>query len=115
MAGVYNLTIEQGATLDLALTWKDAAGTPINLTGYTARLQVRPSIDSATTLLTMTTENGRISLGGAAGTIRLLLDAATTASLTWTSGVYDLELQSAGGTVTRLLAGTVTVSPEVTR
>jgi len=114
-AGTYNLTIEQGSTLNLAMTWNDSSGAAINLTGYTARMQVRPAVESNVTLLSLTTENGRIALGGAAGTITLTVSATDTAALAATTGVYDLELVSSGGTVTRLLQGTVTISKEVTR
>jgi hypothetical protein len=67
-------------------------------------------------VLTLTTENAGITLGGAAGTITLSATATVTAALTAPfSGVYDLELVSGGGVVTRLLEGVATVSPEVTR
>lgn len=112
----YNLEINQGATLALVATWKDSAGTAVNLTGYTARLNVRETYASASAILTLTTENGGITLGGSAGTITLSASATTTAALTAPfSGVYDLELVSGGGVVTRLLEGVATVSPEVTR
>ena len=70
-AGIYTLTIDQGATLSLVLTWKDSSGNLVNLTGYTARATLRPTYSSSTTIISLTTENGRISLGGAAGTITL--------------------------------------------
>lgn len=112
----YDLEIKQGATLSLVATWKDAAGTAINLTGYTARLAVRDTYSSGTAILSLTTENGGISLGGSAGTITLAASATTTAALSAPfSGVYDLEVVSGGGVVTRLLEGAATVSPEVTR
>jgi len=111
----YDLEIKQGATLSLTATWKDSAGTAVNLTGYTARLQVRATYDSSSTILSLTSAAG-ITLGGAAGTIAITASAATTAALTAPfSGVYDLELVSGGGEVTRLLEGTATVSPEVSR
>jgi len=111
----YDLEIKQGATLSLTATWKDSSGTAVNLTGYTARLQVRATYDSSSTILSLTSASG-ITLGGAAGTIAITASATTTAALTapW-SGVYDLELVSGGGEVTRLLEGTATVSPEVSR
>ena len=106
----------QGATLSLVATWRDSAGTAINLTGYTARMNVRETYSSSSAILTLTTENAGITLGGAAGTITLTATATATAALTEPfSGVYDLELVSAGGVVTRLLQGAATVSPEVTR
>jgi len=99
----------------LTATWKDSAGTAVNLTGYTARLQVRATYDSSSTILSLTSAAG-ITLGGAAGTIAITASATTTAALTAPfSGVYDLELVSGGGEVTRLLEGTATVSPEVSR
>jgi hypothetical protein len=114
------LKIYQGATFFESWAWSTApdessAYTPVDLTGCTARMQVRAKIDATTPLLTLTTENGGISLGGTAGTIELLIDADDTAALTWTSGVYDLEIVYPGGQVTRLAYGSVTVSPEVTR
>jgi hypothetical protein len=109
-----NLTFPQGATWNLALTWNDDSGDPINLTGYTARMQVRASYDSATSVLALTNGSG-LTLGGAAGTITLAVSATQSASVAAANYVYDLELQSGGGEVVRLVEGTLTVTPEVTR
>jgi hypothetical protein len=114
--GSHNFVIHQGATFSLEVTYQDANGDPINLTGYTARMHVRLKREDTDTLLVLTTENGRIALGGAAGTVTLTVTAADTAALDWTGpAVYDLELISGGGVVTRLLMGRVTLSKEVTR
>jgi hypothetical protein len=112
----YKLEIQQGATLSLTATWADSTGAAVNLTGYTARMQVRASYDATSTVLALTSAAGDIVLGGAAGTIAITASATVTAALTapW-NGVYDLELVSGGGVVTRLLEGPATVSPEVTR
>jgi hypothetical protein len=112
--GSHDLTIYQGATFQRILTWKNSDGQAVNLTGYTARMMARASIDSATALITLTTENGGIALGGAAGTINLSISAANTATLSQ-NGVYDLELINASGVVTRLLEGNLFISREVTR
>lgn len=88
---------------------------PINLTGYTARMQIRSSVESETVLVNLTTENGGITLGGTGGTVQLLITAVATAAITWTSGVYDLELVSGSGIVTRLVSGRINVTQEVTR
>ena len=114
--GRYDMTIWQGATFQRVFTWR--VGTPaanVNLTGYTARMQLRISSDAATPALEATTENGRITLGGAAGTVTLDLPATVTAALPANQYAYDLELVSGSGQVTRLLEGFATVDAEVTR
>jgi hypothetical protein len=113
MAGEYNFTIEQGATFNLLMTWR-IDNVPVNLTGYTARLQARIDVDETDTILSLTTGAG-ITLGGAAGTISLDQTATQTALLPKGEYVYDLELQSSGGVVTRLLQGELNISAEVTR
>lgn len=114
-AAVYDLYIEQGATFVQPLVWKDSNGDPVDLTSYAARMQFRSSISSSTVLFSATTANGRIALGGALGTITITIDADDTAAFGFVSAVYDLELESASGFVTRLLEGGVEVSKEVTR
>lgn len=112
----FNLKIDQGATFVQPLTWKTGTpALPVNLTGCTARMQVRAKIDAPVALMTLTTENGGIALGGAAGTVTLTITSAATTLLAWRAAVYDLEIIFADLTVRRLLAGAVTVSPEVTR
>lgn len=113
-AGIYDIVIEKGATWNPVFTWKDSAGTAVNLTGYSARLQIREKVTSSSALVSLTSASG-ITLGGTAGTISPLISASDTAALSFTTGVYDLELVSGGGIVYRLLQGKVTVSPEVTR
>jgi hypothetical protein len=114
-AGKHNLVIEQGATFGRRFTWSDSKGKPVNLTGYSARLHIREKVDSPNPVAVATTENGKIQLGGAAGTIMLMFTADETAAMSFKKGVYDLELENADGNVVRLLEGSVTLSPEVTR
>lgn len=114
-AATYNITVEQGATFTLDLVYKDNVGTPIDLTGYTARMQIRRSYSATSPLATFTTENGRIVLGTTDGTVSVTGEAALTASIGVRNAVYDLELISPTGVVTRLIRGSVSVSPEVTK
>lgn len=109
------LQIYQGATFRHRLRWRTSGGTPIDLTGCTARMQVRSEVESADVLLELTTENGGITLGGTAGTIDLLVTDEDTTAITWEGGVWDLEIVHPDGTVTRLAEGSISVSPEVTR
>jgi hypothetical protein len=115
LGNTYNMTIDQGATFELRVTWKDPDGVPINLSGYTARMQIRDTYSSATPLVSITSGSG-ITLGGTAGTVDLLIPAETTSALNAPlSGVYDLEIVNGGTVVTRLIQGTVTITAEVTR
>jgi len=113
ISGVHNFTIDQGATFSRTITVKNYDESLYNLTGHTARMQIRRQIEDTTVMLELTTENGRITLGGAAGTIELLITAADTSTLT-TSGVYDLELVE-GAVVKRLIRGNINLNLEVTR
>jgi hypothetical protein len=108
----YNQVCEQATTYRFAFTVKTDA-TPWNLTGYTATMTVRPFVGSTATTLLCTTANGRITLGGAAGTVVVNVNAATTAAITPNRYDYDLVLNS-GGTITRLLEGQFIVTAAVT-
>ena len=109
----YNIICPQGATYDVQFTYK-INKFPVDVTGYSARMQVRQTHTSSDTLVSLTNGSG-ITLGGTAGTIDILISAATTAGFTPNAYVYDLELVSANGTVTRMVEGLFTVTPEVTR
>jgi hypothetical protein len=125
-AAKWPLVIEQGATFQLGLTLSTGGlvadgGTVIDLTGYQARMQVRKRIASVDTLLFLSTEvaddpDQHIVITDAVnGELVITIPADETAAFTWFSGSYDLEIESAGGFVRRLLYGSVKVTKEVTR
>jgi hypothetical protein len=108
----YNITAYQGATYDLSLTYS-IGGTAVNLTGYTAAMQVRENPNSSTTILSLTSGSG-ITLGGTAGTIEVSVSASTMGSASPGFYAYDLELTS-GSQVTRLIQGKFAIQAEVTK
>jgi hypothetical protein len=120
IAGTYNILCEQGTTFTRVLTVEQPTTEdptvfePYDLTDHTARMQVRRTIDSSTVLVELTTENGRISIDGAAGEITLSMSDTVTASIT-SSGVYDLEIIDDSDNVSRVVQGLFTLSQEVTR
>lgn len=116
LAGIYNITCEQGATFERSIVWRQRSRLPMNLTGYTARLTVRPYAASEEAILELTSTGNDITFPSpTAGLLKITIAAATTADLTPQVGEYDLELQSPSGVVIRLLRGTFTITPEVTR
>lgn len=117
MAGKYDITCDQGSTLRRVITWKNPDLTLVDLTGYTARMHVRTAVDATDVVLECTTENGRILLGGALGTVTILVEATAMEAIDAGSYKYDLELIDASATpeVTRLVEGKFKVVAEVTR
>jgi len=110
--GTYNFNLYQGADWDRTFTITQS-GTALNLTGYTARMQVREAADSTAYLLNLTSGTG-ITLGGTAGSVAVAITSAQSSAIDAGSYAYDLELLS-GSQVTRLLQGAVNVSGNVTR
>ena len=123
IAGNYNMLCQQGASFARVIALEQPR-TPTEqnpaeyeiypLANHTARMQVRRTVESTTPMISLTTENGRIAINSAAGLITLSISAADTAALT-SSGVYDLEIISSSGLVSRVIQGTFTLSLEVTR
>jgi len=110
----YNVTIDQGANWDLNVEYDNPNGTPVNLTGYTAALQLRSLPESATAVLSLSTGSG-ITITGATGLVAISATATQTRAIDEGTYYYDLEITSPAGVVTRLVQGQAVVTPEVTR
>jgi hypothetical protein len=108
MATKANLVIDQGATFSADLTLTDENGDPLSLGGYTANSQIRKWYTSTNAV------NFSTSINTTSAVITLSLTASQTANLTAGRYVYDLEISS-GNTVSRVVEGIVTVTPNVTR
>ena len=115
MATNYNTTLDQGADWYINFTYQNSSGTPINLTGYTAALQLRSEPSDATAALSLSSPSSGIVITGATGLVAVHASAAQTGALIAGTYYYDLELTSGTGIVTRLVQGQVVVSPQVTR
>ena len=124
-AGRYSFTIEQGATLNLELQYKDSSGNPIDLTAYSGQMQIRPSVASSTVYITLSSslkaDGTGLNFSGSNGTtpptsgsIGVYISAASSSLLSFDTGVYDLEIAS-GSFVSRILKGQVKLSLNVTR
>ena len=109
-AGTYNFIVEQGATFNRILTVKEN-NSAMNLTGYSVASKMRSTHDSSTVVGTFACSISNASSGG----ITMSMTSSTSSAIEEGIYVYDLEITSGTGTVTRLLQGEVTVNPEVTR
>lgn len=116
LAGVYNIIADQGATFTRAFIKKDHEKRVIPLTGnYLARMQVRETYESPSTILNLNTENDYITIDGPRGVISVVVSDDETRLLIPGEYVYDLELVYPDEQVERMLMGTFTVRKEVTR
>lgn len=104
----------QGKTLAFTLYWKDDEDDAIDLTGFSARLQVRRTADEEP-VISLTSGSG-LTVTAATGQIDVLVSATTLAGIDGGRYRYDLEVQSgSSGTVTCLLAGRFFVAEEATK
>lgn len=112
MSNYYELTIDQGATFAATIELKDYfTNNPIDITGYSARSQIRKNYDSTTS------NNFTVSIQDASnGNISMSMTASNTANLKPGRYVYDLEIEeTSSGEVTRIIQGVAVVTPQVTR
>ena len=129
-AGKYSFVIEKGATTDFEILYKDASGTPIDLTDNQARMQLRAEQTGSSELyLTLSSslnnDGTGLNISGSGGTnppesgsIGIFISYLTSSTLDFERAFYDLEIASGSGAqarVTRLLEGVITISNEVTK
>jgi hypothetical protein len=128
-AGRYSFIIEQGSTLNFEIQYKDSNNVPIDLTGYSGRMQFRPTPSSDTVYLTLSSslnsDGTGLNFNGSnglqpltSGSIGIYVTSCTSSLLDFNTAVYDLELYSGSAEcpyTVRILEGQVNLSKEVTR
>jgi len=128
--GRYSFVIEQGATTDFEVQYKDSNSTPIDLTNYSGRLQIKSTYtqDSGELYLTLSSslnpDGTGLNFSGSNGTtpptsgsIGIYIAACTSSALTFSEAIYDLEIYSGSGDcpyTVRILEGKVKLSKQVT-
>lgn len=108
MATKANLVIDQGATYSTDLTLTDENGDPLELTGFVATSQIRKWYTSTNAISFSTSINTESAV------ITLTLSSTQTNGLSAGRYVYDVEIDN-GSSVSRVVEGIVTVTPNVTR
>ena len=122
----------------ISLTYQDNTNTPINLTGYSAKMDVKGSLSDEDNynILSLSTSNGGITLGGSTGVITLNITAAqlteptldlenikTISSLTDITGItgkghigfYDILLTSPSNKTILLTSGRICFQQIISR
>ena len=129
-AGKYNFTIEQGATIDFEIQYKDSNNVPVDLTGYSGRMMIRSNFadNSPSTYLTLSSSRNSDGTGlnfsgsrstkpPTSGSIGIYIASCTSSALTFVTARYDLEIYSGSAPcpyTVRLLEGQVNLSKQVT-
>ena len=109
MAIYANLVVDQGTDFSSFVTLEDTSGAIVDLTGYTAAGMIRRTYLSTTSTSFTTSIPDPTS-----GEIKIQLDATTTGAMKSGRYVYDLEITSSGGAVSRVVEGQLEVNPGVT-
>jgi hypothetical protein len=125
-AGKYSFVIEQGATVNFEIQYRDSNNIPVNLTGYSGKMQIRSSyadnnpVTYATLSSSLAADGTGLNFSGSNGTkplssgsIGVIISAASSSAFLFNTAYYDLELTS-GSTVTRLIEGQIRLSQQVT-
>jgi hypothetical protein len=108
MAKLYGFT---GSTFSASFTCKDDDGDVVDLTGYTARSELRPSVSSSTLTLNMAPTIPTPT----DGIVVITVTDETTAGLTAGTYFFDVVLDVPDGSVLHLSAGTIVFREQVTR
>jgi hypothetical protein len=115
MAATCDVVIDQGANWYLNVNYQLSDENPINLTSYTAALQVRSLTEDATAVLTLTTENGGIAITGETGLIAIEATPTQTEAINDGTYYYYLEITSPDNpaVVTGLVEGQALINLKV--
>lgn len=126
-AGTYNFSVEQGASFGLSIEYSNGSGVPIDLSSFShARMQWNANDQTVYQFTTNNTNSGLylFEFGSplSSGLINFKLPASTTGGFNFTEADYDLEIETisdfypgGGPQVIKLLQGSVTVVPEITK
>jgi hypothetical protein len=114
MAGQKNFEVDQNATFTFIVEYKDNDGDPINLTGASAKLQVRDTKGGTKLAFTLTSPSGGITIDAPNGKLTVRMTPTQTNKLFYPKSSYDLMLTDSNSIKTKLLEGFLTLSRSVT-
>jgi hypothetical protein len=114
MAGQKNWEVDQNTTFRFVIEYKDSDGDPVDLTGASAKLQVRDTKGGSKLAFTLTSPSGGISIDQPNGKITVTMIHTQTNKLFYPKSSYDLMLTNASGIKIKLVEGFLTLSRSVT-
>lgn len=109
-----NFKVVQGDTFYISVTYQNPDGTNINLTEYSARMDVRDR-PSGKILCASATSSSGIVIDPDEGNLSITFTPQQTRKFTTPSAAYQLKLISPAGVNTTILSGYFSVTPAVIR
>ena len=114
MAGQKNFEVDQNATFSFVVEYKDENGNAIDLTGASAKMQVRDVKGGTKLAVTLTSPSGGIVINGALGKLTVTLTPTQTNKLFYPKSVYDIMVVDSNANKRKLLEGFITLNRSVT-
>jgi hypothetical protein len=114
MAVQKNFEVDQNTTFTFIVEYKDSDGNAVNLTGASAKLQVRDTKGGTKLAVSLTSPSGGITIDAALGKLTVKMTPTQTSKLFYPKSEYDLMLTDSNFNKTKLLEGFITLSRSVT-
>lgn len=114
MAGQKNFEVDQNATFTFTVEYKDNNGNAIDLTGASAKMQVRDTKGGSKLAVTLTSPAGGITINGPEGLLTVKMTPTQTNKLFYPKSSYDIMVVDTNGNKIKLLEGFMTLSRSVT-
>ena len=115
MAGQKNFEVDQNATFTFQVEYTQEDGvTPIDLTGASAKMQVRDTKGGSKLAVSLTSPSNGITIDGPNGTLKIIMTPTQTNKLFYPKSSYDVMVIDSNGNKIKLLEGFMTLSRSVT-
>jgi hypothetical protein len=114
MAGQKNFEVDQNATFSFIVEYKDNNGSPIDLTGASAKMQVRDTKGGSKLAFTLTSPAGGITITPLLGKLSIKMTPTQTSKLFYPKSSYDIMITDSNTNKIKLLEGFITLSRSVT-
>jgi hypothetical protein len=114
MAGQKNFEVDQNTTFSFIVEYKDNDGLPIDLTGATAKMQVRDTKGGSKLAFSLTSPAGGITISPLLGQLTIKMTPTQTNKLFYPKSSYDIMITDSNTNKIKLLEGFLTLSRSVT-
>lgn len=114
MAGQKNFEVDQNATFSFILEYKDEDGNAIDLSGASAKMQIRDTKGGNKLAVTLTSPSGGIVIDGPLGKLTIKMTPTQTNKLFYPKSSYDVMVVDSNANKIKLLEGFMTLNRSVT-